>query len=133
MFCLLVQRSVFDAGMVAGSGVAVASTGSEARSAMTCPTERLDRAASPLAQTAAANARLTIHMSPVQGEPRRMKTSQMTDIDTASPATPVQRFDMKPSLLAKIALVRRLSRMELASTALRKAEYLDIILRLLRR
>jgi hypothetical protein len=44
----------------------------------------------------------------------------------ADAATPVQRFDTTPSLEValpawEIALVRRLSRMELASTALRKA------------
>jgi hypothetical protein len=134
MFCLLVQRTALDAGRVAGNGVA--GTGSVSSSARTCPIE-LD-VARRLAQTAATNARLKTHMRPVHGEPRRMKTSQMTDIETANAATPVQLFDTKPSLevalpLAKIALVRRLPRMELASTALRKAEYLDIILRALPR
>jgi len=114
-----------DAGRVAGNGVAMTGTG------------WLD-VARRLAQTAATNARLKTHMRPVHGEPTRMKASQMTDIDTANPAIPAQLFDTKPSLevalpLAKVALVRRLSRMELASTALRKAEYSDIILRLPRR
>jgi len=109
------------------AGVAATGTGWESRSESNCPIERFAWDARRLTQTAAAKARLTTHMRPVQGEPRRMKTSQTTDIDPANAATPVQCFDTKPSLevalpLAKIALVRRLSRMGLASTALRKAE-----------
>jgi hypothetical protein len=63
-----------------------------------------------LAQMAAAKARLTTHVRPVQGEPRRMKTSQMTGSDTANPATPVQCFDTKPSLEVALPAYKKMLR-----------------------
>jgi hypothetical protein len=63
---------------------------------------------------------------------------ETVDIVTITAATPVHRWDTRPSMEVSLpacernALVRRLSRMELASTALRKADYPTLTLRAFR-
>jgi len=74
---------------------------------MICPTE-LDWAARRLAQMEEAKARDTTHISPVQGEPMRIRTRHTTDIDTAN-ATADQRLDTKPSLEVALPRAKRVA------------------------
>jgi hypothetical protein len=67
-----------------------------------------------------------------------MKAIQTVESATVTAAAPVHRCDTRPSMEVSLlafernALVRRLSRMELASTALRKADYPTLTLRAFR-
>ena len=63
------QRTALGAGAAIRVGVAMTGTGSDSRSAITCPIERLGLAPRRLAQRAAANARLTTQVRPIQGKP----------------------------------------------------------------